>query len=156
ETMITRLGLGKGAIRAGVAEGALRSDLEIRSPVATLAKRGTWNFRFYAERGTGQFEISLADRGVIDAIKNATGERRVVLAGQAVGAAMLRWIDTARFITPVNVQDWLGLKGAELTFNVSHQTGLGVLLPGGDLVQVLSLTGRGNPALYAPLYQAVV
>ena len=61
-------------VRAGVAEGGLKSDFTIDSPVATLSKRGTWNFALYYERETERFEISLLDRGLVEAIdKEFTG-----------------------------------------------------------------------------------
>src|SRR5205085_10373869 len=90
-----------------------------------------------------------ADRGVIEAIENATGKRIVLLPGQYVTEAMLRWIDTVRFSQPVNIQDWYGLKGAELAFNQSHQTGLGVTFPGGALPNALHVAGRDSPEQFA-------
>lgn len=137
EAVVVRLGLARGAIVGGVAESNIRSDLEIRAPVVTLAKRGTWDFRLFVEPGTGRFEISLADRGLVQAINQLTGQTRLVLTGQAVTQAMLRWVETARFNHPVNIQDWYGLRGAELVFNITNQTGLGVL----------ALNGNGGPAL---------
>lgn len=157
EAVVTRLGLAYGAIRAGVVEqGDVRSDVEIRSSVATLAKRGTWDFRFFMERGTGYFQISLADRGLVQAIQNQTGARVTLLPGQFVNQLMARWIETARFIRPVNFQDWYGLQGAELVFNLTNQTGLGVLSPGGNAVEVLNATGRQSSEALVGTLEPVV
>jgi len=152
--VVTRLGVAYGEIRAGVAEGSLRSDLQIRSPVATLAKKGTWDFGFFAERGTGNFRISLADRGLVLATQNSTGKSLAIQRGQFVNQLMGRWIDTVRFNRPINVQDWYGLKGTELVFNLTNQSGLGVLAPGGDLTSVLRLSGRQDQIDFGNLIRA--
>jgi hypothetical protein len=149
--IVVRLGLAYGAVRAGVAESETRSDMEIRSPVATLAKRGTWDFRFFVESGTGNFQISLAERGLVQAIQNATGQRVTIQPGQFVNQAMSRWIETMRFSRPVNVQDWYGLKGAELVFNLNYQTGLGVVNPGGNVTNLLNVSTKQAQDLLAQL-----
>lgn len=128
---VTRLGLAYGAIRAGVVESESRSDLEIRSPNATLSKRGTWGFRFWVERGTGRWQMSLSERGLIEAIQNNSSQRRVVYPGQTINHMMSRWIESMRFSLPVNVQDLYGLKGSDLGFIIQNNTGFGILLGGG-------------------------
>ena len=45
DAKVLRMGLGHGAVRGGVAETTLRSDLSIETPTATLSKRGTIGFR---------------------------------------------------------------------------------------------------------------
>lgn len=145
----TRLGVAYGEVRAGVAESGLRSDLQIRSPVATLAKKGTWDFSFFAERGTGNFKITLADRGLVQAIQNATGRQININPGQFVNQLMNRWIDTVKWSRPINIQDWYGLKGSELVFNLANQTGLGVFGPGGSLNAVLRLNTPQNQLDFA-------
>jgi len=140
---VVRLGLGYGAIRAGVAdeEGGLRSDFEIDSPVATLSKRGTWGFRMQVFR-TGEFNIALANRGLVEALKKATGQRRRITPGQYVTQSMRRWVENTLFDRSVPVQDLFGLTGAEITFNVMHGSGLGINTPGGGRAQIINLTGR--------------
>jgi hypothetical protein len=141
--VVSRIGLAQGAVRAGVVEGGeVRSDMEIRSPSATLAKRGTWDFRFFVERGTGNFQISLASRGLVQAIQNQSGRSVMIRPGQRVTQAMMRWIESVKFDRVIQVQDWYGLRGAELIFNLNNQSGLGVLSPSGDAVSILNLTGR--------------
>lgn len=141
EMALTRLGLAYGAIRAGVAESEVRSDLEIRSPVATLSKRGTWDFRLFVESGTGKFQMSLAERGLLEAIHNATGKRRYVLPGQQINQLMSRWVETASFLRPITVQDLFGLKGTEKIFLQYFGDGLGVITPDGDPAGVLNRSG---------------
>lgn len=140
---VVRLGLAYGAFRAGVAEGDVRSDLEIRSPVATLSKRGTWGFRFYVERGTGRWEMSLAERGLVEA-RNNLGQSRLIRPGQWVNQFMARWIESVRFNRPVFVQDLYGLKGSDLTFFLTQSDGLGILLPGGNQLNIFNEAGRGR------------
>ena len=41
DTKRVRVGVGYGRMRAGVAEGGLKSDFTVDSPVATLSKRGS-------------------------------------------------------------------------------------------------------------------
>ncbi len=127
---ITRLSIDRGAIRAGVVEeGSAKSDLEIRSPNATLSKRGTYGFRFWVGAG-GRWEMSLADRGLVEAIQRNGSQRRMIYPGQSVNQRMSQWIQTARFNLPVNVQDLYGLKGADAQFNMLNNSGFGFLLLG--------------------------
>lgn len=149
DSVVTRLGLAYGSIKAGVAEGKVRSDMVIESPVATLAKRGTWGFSFYVERGTGRFEMWLADRGIIEALQLNSGLRVTLLPGQSVDQLMSKWIDNARFLRTVNFQDWKGLKGDELAFLMGNPTGLSVLSPGGDPIAILNFTGRQSQEFFA-------
>jgi len=51
----------------------------VDSPVATLSKRGTWDFGLFYERGTDRFEIFLLDQGLVDAFSKLTGQHRQVL-----------------------------------------------------------------------------
>lgn len=140
---VTRLGLAYGAIRAGVAEGELRNDLQIRAPVATLSKRGTWGFRLYAERGTGRWEMSLSERGLVEAIQNLTGQRRFITPGQTINQFMSHWIEAVHFTQQLTVHDPFGIKGADLLFNLNNGTGLGVLLFGGNgTIGVLNTVGN--------------
>lgn len=125
-----RLSVARGAIRAGVVEeGSAKSDLEIRSPNATLSKRGTYGFRLWVGPG-GRWEMSLADRGLVEAIQNNNQRRRLIYPGQTVNQRMSQWIQTARFNLPVSVQDLYGLKGADAQFNMLNNSGFGFLLLG--------------------------
>lgn len=125
-----RLSIARGAIRAGVVEeGSAKSDLEIRSPNATLSKRGTYGFRFWVGPG-GRWEMSLANRGLVEAIQRNSNQRRLIFPGQTVNQRMSQWIQTSRFNLPVNVQDLYGLKGADAQFNMLNNSGFGFLLLG--------------------------
>lgn len=131
QTQNVKLDLGYGAVRAGVAEGAFESDMTIETPVATLTKRGTWNFGIEYEAVTGRFRIYLADRGLVEALNQITNERRRLLAGQYLTHLMTRWIETAKFDRQVPILDVFGLTGAETDFNLWNDSGLSVLSGGG-------------------------
>jgi len=127
---VTRLSIARGAIRAGVVEeGSAKSDLEIRSPNATLSKRGTWGFRLWVGPA-GRWEMSLADRGLVEAIQANSNRRRLIYPGQTVNQRMSQWIQTARFNLPVSVQDLYGIKGTDAQFNMLNNSGFGFLLLG--------------------------
>lgn len=135
-----RIGVGYGKIRAGVAEGGLKSDFTVDSPVATLSKRGTWNFGLSYDRGTDRFEIFLADYGLVEAIKKVTQERRTIQPGQAVTEAMRRWLDEVDLRRNVPIADMFGQEDVSVAFNRIDNDGLGVLGPGQGKEVFVNLT----------------
>jgi hypothetical protein len=141
----TKLSLGYGAVRAGVAEGAVESDMTIETPAATLSRRGTWNFGIEYEAGTERFRVFVDDHGLVEALNRLTNERRRVEGGQYVTQAMIRWIETAKFDRYLPVQDWVGMKGRDLTFNEMNDTGRTVAVVGGGSGTWGTL-GLGAPA----------
>lgn len=151
ETKVTRLGLGHGAIRAGVAETTLRSDMTIVTPTATLSKKGTMDFGIQYEPSTGRFRIYLDREGLVEALNRMTGESQTVHPGQYVTDIMQKWIDTALDDRWVPVVDTMGLTGAEEMFARLHETGLGVLEPTGS---GMILVFRGDGSRLAPIWQA--
>lgn len=154
DTKRVRLGVGYGRVRAGVAEGGLKSEFTIDSPVATLSKRGTWNFGLFYERGTDRFEIFLLDRGLVEALSVPTGERRQVLPREAVTEAMRRWLDEAQIRRNVPIPDLLGQSDIEIVFNRLRLDGLGVLEPGGGRGAVLDLSNDLAQQEFARLLQS--
>ncbi len=151
DTKRVNIGVGYGRIRAGVVEGGLKSDFTVESPVATLSKRGTWNFGLYYERGTDRFEIFLLDRGLIDAFSRVTGQRRRVLPGQLVNQIMRRWLDEAKFHHTVPISDILGQGDMEVAFNRMQQDGLRVLNPDGGQTVLIDLSSAASRAAFARL-----
>lgn len=142
-----RVGVGYGRIRAGVAEGGLESDFTVDSPVATLSKRGTWDFGLFYERGTDRFEIFLLDQGLVEALDLVSGRRRTVLPREFVNQAMLRWMDQVNFVRNVPVPDILGQGDIAVAFNRLRTNGLGVLDPEGGSAILLDLSsGRAQAA----------
>lgn len=124
DTKRVRVGVAYGKVRAGVAEGGLKSDFTVDSADATLSKKGTWGFELFYSRD-GQFEIGLTEFGLVEALSKVTGERRDVQPGQAVTQAMRRWLDQAQFKN-VPVADVLGQSNIEVAFNRLDAEGLGV------------------------------
>jgi hypothetical protein len=148
---VTRVGVGYGKIRAGVAEGGLESDFTVDSPVATLSKRGTWNFGLAYTRGTDRFEIFLLDRGLVDAINKLTQQRRDLTPGQVVTQAMRLWLDEANIRRNVAIVDVLGQEDIQVAFNDLRNSGLGVLSPGSGYENLLNLSNRRAQAQFANL-----
>ncbi|MBN2447558.1 MAG: hypothetical protein JXO22_12570 [Phycisphaerae bacterium] len=130
DTKRVRVGVGYGKIRAGVAEGGLKSDFTVDSPVLTLSKRGTWNFGLAYTRGTDEFEVFLLDRGLIEALNKITMQRRQVLPREAVTQAMRKWLDQAAIARNVAIADILGQSDIDVAFNRLRNDGLGVMGPG--------------------------
>jgi hypothetical protein len=148
----SRVKLAYGAVRAGVAEGTTRSDMEIESPVATLSKKGTDIFRF--EYRNGRFIMSLSEqgRGLIQAIQTRSTEfggrdrfqSRFVTPGQFVTQQMMRAIDNMQFDRNVNIADNFGLQGLDQMFTLlNNHGGFAFLLPPGN--SPLSGTGAQSP-----------
>lgn len=131
DTKHIRLGLGHGAVRAGVAETTLRSDMTIETPTATLSKKGTMDFGIEYEPSTGRYRVYLARQGLVEALDHVSGRSRTLMPGQYVTEAMVRWIETALFDRTVALADVFGMTGAERLFNALSGSGLGVLEPGG-------------------------
>jgi hypothetical protein len=139
-----KLDLGYGAVRAGVAEGVIQSDMTIETPVATLTRRGTWNFGIEYEAVSGRFRIFVEDRGMVTALDELTNQRRTVLSHEYVTQAMIRWIETAKFDRQIPIQDIFGLRRGDRTFEVYDGGGLGVVDPGGGAyVQNVAKPGEG-------------
>lgn len=134
DTKEVHLGLGHGAVRAGVAETTLRSDMTIATPTATLSKKGTMDFGIEYEASTGRFKIDLAREGLVQALNRITNESRNLHAGQYVTQAMVRWVETAAFDRHVSFADLFGQTGSEKLFNVLNGSGLGSAEPGGGLL----------------------
>ncbi len=139
-TKRVRVGVGYGRVRAGVAEGGLKSDFTIDSPVATLSKRGTWNFALYYERATERFEISLLDRGLVDAIDKVRGRSVTILPGELVTEVMRKWLDEVQVQRNVAFVDLLGQGEVDVAFNRLRTDGLGVLDPGSGSAPLLNLS----------------
>ncbi len=157
-TARSRVKLAYGAIRAGVAEGATRSDMEIESPVATLSKRGTDIFRFEYRNGRFMMSLSEQGRGLIQAIQTRSGEfggldrfrSRHVTPGQFVTHQMMRAIEHVQFDRAVNINDAFGLQGLDEMFTMLNSPGgLAFLLPQGSNLAGM-LDGARQPGRTGP------
>lgn len=151
-----RVGVGYGRIRAGVAEGGLKSDFTVDTPVATLSKRGTWNFGIDYERGTGRFEAFLLDRGLVDVMSSMTAQRRQLQPGQFVTQAMRRWGDEVQLRQNVAIADMMGQGDVSVAFNTLRQSGLGVLNPGQGRTALLNLSNSFASSSFANMAQQQV
>jgi len=144
----SRLELGYGQIKAGVAESGTRSDMQIQSPSATLSKRGTDIFAFEV-RPDGRFKMFLTEqgRGLVQAIQTQSTQfgamnamrSRFLTPGQWITQRMARAIDNVQFDRNVSVNDLYGLQGMDQLFTMLNDHGFGFLLPAG---------GGGSPVNY--------
>lgn len=149
DTKKVRVGVGYGRIRAGVAEGGLKSDFTVDSPVATLSKRGTWGFTLFYERDTDFFEIGLTDRGLIEIINKMTQQRRTLNPRELITSAMRAWLDQIQFDRNVSIPDLFGQGDIGVIFNRLEQSGLGVLSPGSGQQALLNLSSPQARATFA-------
>lgn len=122
-----RVGVGYGGVRAGVAEGGLQSDFTVDSPVATLSKRGTWNFGLFYERATNRFEVFVLEQGFVEALNKVTDVRRELVAGELVTQVMRRWLDESQIQRNVAVADLWGYGDVDVVFNRLRESGLGIV-----------------------------
>ncbi|HVP11874.1 MAG TPA: hypothetical protein VMV94_11900 [Phycisphaerae bacterium] len=150
----SRVKLAYGAVRAGVAEGTTRSDMEIESPVATLSKRGTDIFRFEYRNGRFMMSLSEQGRGIIQAIQTHSLEfgglnqmrSRFVTPGQFVTQAMMRAIDNIQFDRHVNVTDSFGVQGLDQMLTlINNHGGFAFLLPPSN--SPLNVVGAPPPSV---------
>ena len=139
-TKTTRLGLGYGAVRAGVAEGALRSDFAVDSPVATLSKRGTDGIYFYQEPRTGRFVISLARAGELEILHRIRQQLRLLRRGENVTQRLLDFILRSQIDRNFHFFTG-GLTDTELRFEMMNTTGLSILNPGKPFLRQAIETG---------------
>lgn len=142
ETKRVGMALGYGRIRAGVAEGGLKSDFSVSNPTYTLSKRGTWNFYMFYERGTERCEIGLLDRGLVQALNRISGAQRGVLPGERVTEAMRSFLDQAQLDRNVPIPDLLGQGDIDVAFNRIRNDGVGVVGPGEGQEIIISLSNR--------------
>lgn len=129
EEKVSRIHVNYGAVRGGVSEGGLRSSFVVDSTVATLTKRGTWGFRMFVERGSGRYDISLAEAGMVEVLNNITRQRQSIVSGQYVTESMRRWVDQASFDRAITLQDRFGLTNNEFQFKALYDGGLAVMDP---------------------------
>lgn len=143
-----RIGLGYGTVRGGSADHAIRSDLAVEAPTATLAKRGTEGWEIRVEPGTGRYRISLARSGLVEALEQARrGIGRLVRPGEYVTQDTLAglWIQQAQFDRMAGVYKLEGMTGADERFALKNTSGLGFINPGGG-EELYALNNRGEPS----------
>jgi hypothetical protein len=133
-----RIGLGYGTVRGGSSEGEIRGDVVVDSPTATLAKRGTKGWQIFVEAGTGRFQVSLAERGLVEAFQKLRGGRglsRLVRPGEYTTDRTIatRWFEQEMFTRQVSLFRGAGVTAADAEFAVENSRGLSVLAPGSGL-----------------------
>jgi len=154
-TAKARIELGHGAVRAGVAEGNVRSDMQIASPAAVLSKQGTDIFRFwYFNSNDWGMSLSERGRGLIRAIQLKQGgttggglggfDSRFVRPGQSVNQEMLRTIETELFNRFVNVNDLFGLTTGDIQLISLWGNGVNIRGLNGDIIKLRDITGRDS------------
>jgi len=153
----SRIKLAYGAIRAGVAEGGTRSDMEIEAPTATLSKKGTDIFRL--EHHNGRFVMSLSEqgRGLLQAIQTqasslgGVNKFRFVTPGQWVTNRMAMAVDNLVFDRRININDAFGLGSSDQLLTFLQGRGLGFLLvPGTNPGGLMTRATQQQPTTLLP------
>ncbi len=144
-----RIGLGYGTVRGGTIEGTFESNVVVESPPATLAKRGTEGWQMRVEPTSGQFRISLARSGLVEAIAKRGGKRvasRKVRPGEYATRDNIAnlWIDQELFDRNIEFYAAAGLTEAELEFMNVNTDGMGMIAPGAG-ASLTDFTGRNDP-----------
>lgn len=147
-TEVVRMGLGYGTIRGGSSEGEVRADVIIDSTVATLAKRGTEGWQIEVEPVTGRFRISLAEYGLVDAVrklKDAGRISREVRPGEYATDTNIGnlWIKQDIFNRNVSFFDANAVTPADAEFNTENTRGYSIMAPGGGAT-LPSYAARNN------------
>ncbi|RIK66005.1 MAG: hypothetical protein DCC65_11230 [Planctomycetota bacterium] len=137
----SRMELAYGTIKAGVAEGEVRSNMEIAGPTATLSKKGTDIFSFDVQPD-GRFFMGLSEqgRGLVQGIMTQAGafggtqvRSRFLTPGQWITQQMARAIDNVQFDRKVLVNDVYGLEGIDQLFTLlNDRGGISFMLPAGN------------------------
>lgn len=137
----SRIQIAHGAVKAGVAEGEIRSDMEIESPTATLSKKGTDIFGMEVQPD-GRFTMFLSEqgRGLVQGILTQSGgfgasqlRSRNLTPGQWITQQMARAIDNVQFDRKVLVNDVYGLTGVDQLFTLlNDRGGISFMLPTGN------------------------
>jgi len=145
-TETVRIGLGYGTVRGGSSEGEIRADVAVTAPVATLAKRGTEGWEIGVEAGTGRFRISLAEHGLVEAIKSVSGRRiasRRVLPGQYATNVNIAnmWISQDIFDRNVAFYEARFVTASDARFFAANTGSYATLDPGGGST-LADLSGR--------------
>lgn len=143
-----RIGLGYGTVRGSSSEGVLRSDVTVDSTVATLAKRGTEGFEMSVEPMTGRFRISLAQSGLVEAIRKMQGQRTLSKTVRPGEYATLNnianlWIAQAVFDRNVTFYETTSITASDAEFSAYNSSGVGVVEPGGGS-QLTNVSGRAG------------
>ncbi len=149
-TETVRVGLGYGSVRGGSSEGTIRADVEVTAPVATLAKRGTEGWEIGVEQGTGRFRISLAEHGLVQAIKSVAGKplaSRQVKPGQYATNKNIAnmWISQDIFDRNIAFYDANFTTNADAKFAASNTGSYSTLDPAGGTA-LAQISGRSSRA----------
>jgi hypothetical protein len=152
-TQTVRVDLGHGEVRAGVAQGAVETDMTIATPVATLTRRGTWNFGVEYDPSTRNFRMFVDEHGLAEVLNQLTNQRREISSNEYITQAMIMWVETARFDRHVSIQDMLGMKGPEQRFQALFESGTSVIGAGAGY-DIWNEAGLNRTALYSDIIAA--
>ena len=148
KTEHVQIGLGYGTVRGGSVEGTLQSQVVVDSPVATLAKRGTEGWEMSVEPMTGRFRVSLAEYGLVEAVKKLRDAGRIsrtVRPGEYATDANIAnmWIKQDIFDRNVKFYQAEAVTVADSDFSTENTRGYGVLAPGGGS-ELATVAGRNS------------
>ncbi len=137
-TVVTRLKLRNGSLRAGVERGRTQSDFQVSTPVATLSVRGTRPIRAYYDAGAGQLWFFLAREGRLTGAVAGGGRTVDVLPGQGTNQSLTLPVLMAIFDWHVQMGDPYGQTLQEFFVEVTNPNAIGGF-------------GGGNPQTIGPM-----
>jgi len=140
-TVVTRLKLVNGSVRAGVERGRTSSDFQITTPVATLSVRGTRPIRVFYDAGTGQLWFSLGREGEITGELAGGGRTVDVQPGEGTDQNLTLTVLMAIFDRHLQLGDPWGQTLQDYLVEVTHSSATGAF-------------GGGNPQMSQQLTQA--
>ena len=124
-TVVTRLKLVNGSVRAGVERGRTDSDFRISTPVATLSVRGTRPIRIFYDAGTGQLWFYLGREGVITGQLVAGGRTIDIYPGEGTNQWLILPVLLAIFDQHVVLGHPWGQTLQEYVVEVTHSNAVG-------------------------------
>ncbi|MDD4891766.1 MAG: FecR domain-containing protein, partial [Phycisphaerae bacterium] len=149
-TVVTRLNLVNGSVRAGVERGRTQSDFQVKTPVATLSVRGTRPVRLFFNAGTGQLWFYLGREGWIRGTLAGGGRHQDVRPGEGTDQSLTLPILMAIFDQHVQLGDPFGGTLREFIVEVTQPNAIGNFGGGNPqtiIQQILAADRAGQPSI---------
>lgn len=124
-TVVTRLNLVNGSVRAGVERGRTDSDFQVKTPVATLSVRGTRPIRLSFNAGNGHLWFALGREGLIRGTLAGGGRSQDIRPGEGTNQSLTLPVLMAIFDKHVQLGDPWGETMREFLVEVGNPNSLG-------------------------------
>jgi hypothetical protein len=151
DAVVTRLGMAYGTVKADVERGEVKSDFAIRTPVATMAVRGTEGIQYNLFRGSGEIEVKLWEKGLLEVwLNRPLSSTRKVRPGEMTNQNLASPINLAKKNRSVNFVSTSGMTDEEKDQIIYNGEGSGAIDPTfGN--QTNNITNLGNEIQDQPM-----